>query len=204
VAHDVEAERQRLEARYSQMSEGELEKLAAESSELTPESREVLRGVIAQRALAIDVPEPFYEYDDVELRPLVTLRRFRDLPEALAAKGALDSAGIECTLADDNIVRMDWFFSNLMGGVKLQVAPEDVDAALALLDEPPPSSVEVQGEGEVELPRCPKCGSMDIAFQALNEPVAYSTMFIGVPIPAHYKGWYCSNCKHKWDDAPAE
>jgi hypothetical protein len=31
---------------------------------------------------------------------LVTIRRFGDMSEALLAKGCLDSAGIECFLAD--------------------------------------------------------------------------------------------------------
>ena len=51
----------------------------------------------------------------------VTLRQFRDLPEALLAKGSLESAGIQVYLVDDNMIRMDWFISNLLGGIKLNV-----------------------------------------------------------------------------------
>jgi len=43
---------------------------------------------------------------------MVTVRQFRDLPEALLARDSLVSAGIEAELADDNMVRMDWFISN--------------------------------------------------------------------------------------------
>ena len=197
---DPAAERQRLTVRYAQMSEGELEKLAAASRELTDDARELLRAEIVRRGLNIDVPDPDYSYDQVEFRQLITIRKFRDLPEALAAKGALDAAGIECALADDNIVRMDWFFSNLMGGVKLQVPLEDAEAARELLDEPLPATVAVEGVGEVELPQCPKCGSKDIWFQGLNEPAAYTTAFFNLPIPAHYTAWQCENCKHKWQD----
>ena len=39
---------------------------------------------------------------------LVTIERFRDLPEALLAKGKLESAGIRCFLADSELVRTDW------------------------------------------------------------------------------------------------
>ena len=45
------------------------------------------------------------DQDDVKL---VAVRRFRDLPEALVAKGLLDSANIGCFLSDENTVRMDW------------------------------------------------------------------------------------------------
>ena len=55
----------------------------------------------------------------LEMRELVTIRQFRDLPEALLAKGSLESAGIACFLADENMVRLDWFISNFVGGVKL-------------------------------------------------------------------------------------
>jgi len=49
---------------------------------------------------------------------LVTLQHFRDVPEALLAKGKLESAGIACALADGNLVRMDWLLSNAIGGIR--------------------------------------------------------------------------------------
>ena len=61
----------------------------------------------------------------MEVRELVTIRQFRDLPEALLAKGSLESAGIECFLADENLVRLDWFISNFIGGIKLKVRVPD-------------------------------------------------------------------------------
>jgi hypothetical protein len=69
---------------------------------------------------------------------LITIERFRDLPEALLAKGMLESAGITCFLADTELVRTDWLWSNLIGNMRLQVRAEDVDDALALLHEPIP------------------------------------------------------------------
>jgi hypothetical protein len=30
---------------------------------------------------------------------------------------------------DDNMIRMDWFISNLLGGIKLKVRAEDAEAA---------------------------------------------------------------------------
>jgi hypothetical protein len=70
----------------------------------------------------------------VELRDLLTIRQFRDLPEALLAKSVLDSAGIECFLGDDNLIRMDWLWSNLLGGIKLRVRQEDALVASRLLE----------------------------------------------------------------------
>jgi len=50
------------------------------------------------------------EYKDCVHGALIVVAQYRDLPEALLAKGKLESAGIECTMTDDNIVRMDWFW----------------------------------------------------------------------------------------------
>jgi len=68
------------------------------------------------------------------MRDLLTIRQFRDLPQALLAKSVLDSAGIECFLGDDNLIRMDWLWSNLLGGIKLRVRQEDALVASRLLE----------------------------------------------------------------------
>jgi hypothetical protein len=51
------------------------------------------------------------------------------------ARGLLESAGIEAFLFDDNMVRMDWFNANALGGVKLRVDADNVDAANRVFDE---------------------------------------------------------------------
>jgi hypothetical protein len=78
------------------------------------------------------IPNP---EDELNFRELVTIRKFRDLPEALLAQGRLESSGIESFLADDNMVRMDWLISNLLGGVKLKVEEADVEIAEEILSQ---------------------------------------------------------------------
>ena len=140
------------------------------------------------------------DVDVLEERDLVPIRRFRDLPEAQLAKGSLESSGIECFLTDDNMVRMDWFISNLLGGVKLLINREDAEAAAAILDEPTPDTLDVEGVGEYEQPRCPACQSLDVNFEQLNRKVAYTSAWLGVPIPLHTKAWTCRSCGHRWQD----
>jgi hypothetical protein len=60
----------------------------------------------------------------------MVLRRFGDLPKALAAKSALDASGIDSFVADENTSRM--ILSNL-GGIRLFVRQSDVEAATAVL-----------------------------------------------------------------------
>jgi hypothetical protein len=46
--------------------------------------------------------------------------------EAEIARGLLESEGIQATLADENIVRMDWSHALAVGGVRLRV-PREAD-----------------------------------------------------------------------------
>jgi hypothetical protein len=65
----------------------------------------------------------------------VTLRQFLTVQEALMAKSILDSAGIESFLADENVISMNWLWSNALGGVKLQVRTTDAAIASDLLNQ---------------------------------------------------------------------
>jgi Putative prokaryotic signal transducing protein len=73
--------------------------------------------------------------DELDFRELVTIRKFRDLPEALLAQGRLESSGIQAFLFDDNMVRMDWLISNMLGGVKLKVEEANVEIAEEILSQ---------------------------------------------------------------------
>lgn len=141
-------ERERLAAHYARLSPGELLKIASQPWTLSDEAWEALEDELENRGL--EIPEAELEAQRVspEKRELVLLRRFRDIPEALLAKGRLDSFGIDCVLADDNMVRMDWFISNLLGGVKLLVEPEDFTRASSILNRSIPDPDEVEGIGE--------------------------------------------------------
>lgn len=147
------------------------------------------------------------ESQEVGTWDLVTIRKFRDLPEALLAKGSLDSAGIECALADDNMVRMDWFYSNAIGGVKLLVNAGDAAEAEQILSQPIPDHMDVTDIGDFEQPKCPKCGSLDVSFRK-SQPAAYVAMALNVPLPFRERAWHCHSCDVEWEDdgvpGPAE
>ena len=132
-------EAQRLAQHYSQLTDGELQAISADQVDLTESGRIVLRAEMQRRGL-LENPGVQTGYDQVEFRDLVTARRFRELSEALIAKGSLDSAGIESFLVDDNMGRI--FVPTFTGGVRLQVKPEDLDAVNEILNEPAPESLE--------------------------------------------------------------
>jgi len=124
------------------MSDAELIELAAKSWELSDAAWDALEDELDRRGIEAPAPEEVPQIEALEKRDLVLLRRFRDLPEALLAKGMLESTGIPCSLADDNMVRLDWFISNLLGGVKLMVDAEDFAEASRVLNEPAPEEFE--------------------------------------------------------------
>jgi hypothetical protein len=221
---DPEQDRQRLLKFYSGQMDGELEAVASQAYELTDLAREALRTECAKRGLSVQLAEPppppsppparpgdpllpeappvepSFEDGELESRPLITIRSFRDLPDALLAKGSLESAGIESFLVDDNVVRMDWFLSNLLGGIKLEVDPEDAVAANEILDQPIPEGFDVTGIGEYTQPRCPKCQSLDVNFHEVDRPVAYVSAYFNVPIPLQRRAWRCHSCDAEWED----
>jgi hypothetical protein len=133
---DPQQEKLRLEELYASDTDEQLENVAAQAHELTEVAREALRAELSKRGLYVGQLEGTApEQDNAEFRDLVTIRAFWNLLEAELAKGLLDSAGIESFLFDDNMVRLDWFNANALGGVKLRVDARNVDAANQVLEE---------------------------------------------------------------------
>ncbi|MGE0407538.1 MAG: DUF2007 domain-containing protein [Candidatus Korobacteraceae bacterium] len=105
---------------------------------------------------------------------LVTIRHFRSLGEAHVARGLLESAGIPCFLADEhmyNHVRLP----EMLGGVRLQVSIADMETAQELLDHATSGSFLLDASQD-ELPRCPKCASLQVTSDE------------------------CRNCGARWDE----
>ena len=197
-----EEERVRVAGVYSAMSDEELGQIAESGDELSAAAQEAFRAEVARRGLKMEIAPPRGE-DVFEFNETVTLRQFRDLPEALLAKGSLESAGIEAYLVDDNMIRMDWFISNLLGGIKLKVRPEDAEAAGEILNQPIPEMLDVEGVGNFEQPKCPRCQSLDVTYEELNKEFSYLTAYAGVPIPVYKKGWTCHACGNEWEEQGA-
>jgi len=155
-----------LAAQYAQMSETELMELAHSYDGLLEVAQAALRAEFARRGLEPPLVE---EPDEWEFRRVVTLRRCRDLAEAYVGRSLLESAGIQAWIADENLVRMDWFLSNSVGGMRLQVDERDELAARELLEEGAPETI-TYGEEEVYVqPTCPKCGSAEITMGSGTE-----------------------------------
>jgi TPR repeat protein len=75
------------------------------------------------------------EGNDATLRELATVQTFRLPSEAMVAKAMLESAGIECFLADDHAASI---LGSNIAGVRMQVSRVDADVAMVLLHQPIP------------------------------------------------------------------
>lgn len=202
---DSEEKRNQVAHLYSSMSDTELKKLADEAWSLTDIGKDALRAELVRRGLEFELATSATAAPQVQTSSLVTLRQYRDLPEALLAKGFLESAGIESFLLDETTIRMDWLWSNALGGVKLCVNPEDASSAAQILRQEIPEKFSIEGDGDFEPPRCPQCQSLNISYEDLNKPATYaSTFLLNLPIQISCRRWNCQSCGYVWDQTDEE
>jgi hypothetical protein len=180
------------------MLEGELLELARSYDSLTDAAQTALKAEFALRNLE----PPFIEEEDpAESRELITLRRYRDLSEAIVARTLLQSAGIYVFLRDENLVRLDWQVSNFIGGIRLEVEAKDAAGAAELLRQSIPDVIPFDDEEDFVQPQCPKCGSTDITFEGSARGAALASLSVlSLPLPLGRETWQCNSCEVRWED----
>ena len=189
---------QDLRGHFADLGDEALLHTAETAHELTPLANEVLRAEFAARRLVM----PSTRQPTVELPPhnnerIVTIRRFRDVSEAIVARAALESASIPCFLRNENTVRIDWQISNAIGGIRLDVLEPDAEAAEAVLL---PVSADA---GDVVTPDvvCPACGSHEAHRKHRWGGLALASILaLGIPLPRGHKVWTCDVCNARWMD----
>ena len=174
---------------------------AQTANELTPLSQNVLRSEVAERHLLMPSSVPA----STGLLPrndgtIVSIRRFRDLSEALVVRGVLEAAGIPCFLRNENTVRIDWQISNAIGGIRLDVLDSDVEAAESVMLPLATDTGEVSKSEVV----CPRCGSQDIHRKhSWSSLAAASILTLGFSPGRGQKEWTCNACGALWADDEA-
>jgi hypothetical protein len=186
-----------LAAQYAQMSEPELMELARSYDGLLEIAQEALRTEFARRGLEPPLVE---ESEEPEFRRLVTVYRYRDLTEAFVGRSLLESSGIQAWIADEHLVQMNWFLSNAVGGMRLQVDEADEAAALEILQAGVPPTIEYGQDEPYVQPTCPKCGSADITFGDGTEQgrSLVALYVLSIPVPPRETAWHCEACGAQW------
>jgi hypothetical protein len=125
--------------------------------------------------------------------------------EAEIARGLLESEGIPASLANENIVRMDWSAALAVGGVRLMVPHESVAAAQAVLERQQSGHYAEVLELEQGLAPavCIQCGSRSLRPVISAWWVALLLLSFGLAtiFPPPAKGVRCSKCGSKQPDA---
>jgi hypothetical protein len=168
VPIDPENERRRLADLYARMPLPRLQNIAADPTSLTEIARTTIEAEFRSRGISDLISEgaPATQSriggeNEADASRQVVLCRFRDLHEAVLAQGTLESAGIQSFMADENTIRMDWMWSNAIGGIRLLVREEDAPEAADILDQPIPERLDIPDVGEYQQPGCPRCASLE-------------------------------------------
>jgi hypothetical protein len=127
--------------------------------------------------------------------------------EADTASLFLESNGMACHLKDDNMVQVNPWYSNALGGVKLMVNTEDRDKAVGLLqlggylNEKAQRNIpnEEVVKWERERTKCPFCESTDIGKSKQLSILAIPFYFlISFFLPIYRGAFRCFDCGKHW------
>ncbi len=122
--------------------------------------------------------------------------------EAQFAHARLESSGIPAYIADAHTVGMNWLYSNAIGGVKLQVAARNLEAARLVLEQ----DVEEDLGELVELDEsflCPNCGGRHTRYLPIHQPWyralwTGAILLFGLAAPTPTEERICDDCGHRW------
>ncbi len=130
---------------------------------------------------------------------LVTIATFSQPVEADLVKSKLESENIECFIADQAIIQLNWLYSNAVGGVKLQVREVDAKKALEIIRSRSEELDCQEEDAEAAKLKCPKCNSSYIAYEKFSKRVVFlSWLFLGIPLPFLKRMHRCVDCGHEW------
>jgi CYTH domain-containing protein len=131
----------------------------------------------------------------------VTISTYDNYLAASFDKHRLEANEIDCYLADENTVTVQWTLKNALGGIKLRVPEDQAEMALSILKETR-ERIDVDFQipdteaGEI----CPNCGSNNTGKEKYSKSLAgWSWLVLGFPLPGtptkHHRCFYCD---HQW------
>jgi len=202
----MQANKQELAVYYSTMEDEQLLQAASTRNDLSETAQDILVQELKSRKLPVPALPDDVTLQEMPDEKIVTLRTFVDISEAMAARAALEAAGIPCFLRDEYAVRTAWHLSGVIGPLRMDVLEQDREAAehtLVPLDAAEFGILTDQDAeswmGEDYL--CPECGSIDVN---RITPVAGLATIIqwmtNIRIQSREQKWRCNACKAQWID----
>jgi len=125
---------------------------------------------------------------------MITVANAFDVTEAYLIKSRLEAEGINTFIPDENTSQIQPMWNNAIGGVRVQVADEDVENAKLVLKD------YYQQQKQIVTPPCPSCGSTHTFRDDSGQNWAKAiVVMLGIPIPFK-KQLACRDCGHKWPE----
>ncbi|HKJ33276.1 MAG TPA: hypothetical protein VKA34_15680 [Balneolales bacterium] len=150
-------------------------------------------------------------------KQLITIASFSLAHQAHLLKSKLESEGIPCILADEYTITMAWFYSNALGGIKVQIPSEYYEEAIKIIDQDFSEELKNLNDFELgvtvdleqeeneeyydvdEIIECPFCHSLDTKIIDIIYPESFlSRITFGIIKPEPQKNIQCNICLHKW------
>ena len=146
----------------------------------------------------------------------ITVLTFTFPHEVAIVRGRLEAEGISCFVKDELTVQIHPFYSNAIGGVKLQVRESDLTQAIEILKETgyiyeeelsssqEPSYLKKHNENQQILIKegkliCPICGSEEvIKSKKAGWLFLVTSLLLIFPTPFFRKTYYCFECKQEF------
>ncbi|MDR1516910.1 MAG: DUF2007 domain-containing protein [Dysgonamonadaceae bacterium] len=133
---------------------------------------------------------------------LITVKTFTYPHEAYILQSRLESDGISTFLKDEMTVLVNNFYSNAVGGVKLQVQDKDVETALAIIE----SSEKARDDEKTlaiqtsDKTHCPFCGSEEVAPKRNPHWLTFLPFILtmGFIFPFYKTTRKCFDCGKEW------
>ncbi len=138
---------------------------------------------------------------------LVTVASYWDATEAWMAKNRLADEGIEAVIVDENLIGTYWLYANAVGGVKVQVMPDDGEKAAAVLDVIRPLTLPSPAHDNTAfvVEKCPQCGSKEMSRKTYwRRAIFASWLLLGFPIPIRRRCWVCLECGYREKTKPLQ
>lgn len=97
------------------------------------------------------------------------------------------------------MINMNWLYSNALGGVRLLVLEQFAQEAYELIHQN--LSDELNAEFDLEVERCPNCGSEELYPFTQGKRKAFTAfLLLGFPIARHKHGMKCAKCDYFIED----
>ena len=139
---------------------------------------------------------------------VVFLESYYEPMAANLARTRLEAAGIPCFLSNENLVSIMPLYSPITGGVRLHVRRRDAEAALAILQTealPPATGPDLASFAadapDPVTPRCPRCGSSDVAWGAATRNTYgfwESVLSVLLRYPVRGRRYHCFHCGNEF------